>query len=395
MGALSQERASDAARAPAIEVTRAEQRHLDSLAEFIRRVWDPAATFERVRRARAEAAETNPVEPGRDIPTFLFLHEGRVVGHVSTIPVRVWQASGVRAVHWVKGLEVLPEYQNGPVGFLVLKHAVHELGPALSLAVRPAAHRLLQAVGFRDLGAVPNFLLPLSPARMLERLDLAVLDLPRVPGALRATIRLAQRTGLAAVAGAAAGAATRLWAAVASGPSGGFQTDAPTGLDPDECDDLWRRVRGQIHAGVVRDGRYLRWRYGRGGADRYRFVTVRDRGRLVGIGALREPRSVGDPRLHGIRVATLSDLLCPPDRPGIAFTTLGAATTLARSLDADALLCTASHRSLRGPLRRRGFVRLPGNVHFLVREPGGDGEPPTTLAEWWITRGDSEADEVF
>ncbi|TLZ76343.1 MAG: GNAT family N-acetyltransferase [Methanobacteriota archaeon] len=186
MGALSQERASDAARAPAIEVTRAEQRHLDSLAEFIRRVWDPAATFERVRRARAEAAATNPVEPGRDIPTFLFLHEGRVVGHVSTIPVRVWQASGVRAVHWVKGLEVLPEYQNGPVGFLVLKHAVHELGPALSLAVRPAAHRLLQAVGFRDLGAVPNFLLPLSPARMLERLDLAVLDLPRVPGALRA-----------------------------------------------------------------------------------------------------------------------------------------------------------------------------------------------------------------
>jgi GNAT superfamily N-acetyltransferase len=394
MGALSQERTSDTAPAPAVEVTRADQRHLDSLAEFIRRVWDPTATFERVRRARAEAAEGNPVEPGRDIPTFLFLHEGRVVGHVSTIPVRVWQASGVQAVHWVKGLEVLPEYQNGPVGFLVLKHAVHELGPALSLAVRPAAHRLLQAVGFRDLGAVPNFLLPLSPARMLQRLDLAA-HLPRVPRALRATIRLAQRTGLVALAGAAAGAATRLWAAAASGPSRPFRTDTPVGLDPDECDDLWRRVRGQIHAGVVRDGRYLRWRYGRASADRYRFVTVRDRGELVGIGALREPRSVGDPRLHGIRVATLSDLLCPPDRPGIALATLAAAATLARSLGADALLCTASHRSLAGPLRRRGFVRLPGNVHFLVREPAGDLGKPPALADWWITRGDSEADEVF
>jgi hypothetical protein len=38
---------------------------------------------------------------------------------------------------------------------------------------------------------------------------------------------------------------------------------------------------------------------------------------------------------------------------------------------------------------------VPGNVHFLVREPAGDGATGPGLADWWITRGDSEADEVF
>jgi hypothetical protein len=371
MGAVSRDRVSGAGTVPAVEVTRVEGRHLESLTEFIRSVWDPAATPERVRRARAEAAERNPVEPGRDVPTFLFLLDNRAVGHVATIPVRVWHGSEVRAAHWVKGLEVLHEYQNGPVGFLVLKHAVRELGPALSLAVRPAAHRLLEAVGFKNLGPVPNYVLPLSPARMLERLDLATLDLPRVPRALRGGIRLAQRSGLMGLCGAGVGRATRLWAAVAGGPSSACRSDTPAGLDPDECDDLWRRVRGQLHAAVVRDGRYLRWRYGGGGANRYRFVTVRDRAGLAGLAVLREPRSVD-----------------------VALTTLAGATSLARSLDADALLCTASHRLLAGPLRRRGFVRLPGNVHFLTRDAAGAAAPPP-LEQWWITRGDSEADEVF
>ena len=52
-------------------------------------------------------------------------------------------------------------------------------------------------------------------------------------------------------------------------------------------------------------------------------------------------------------------------------------------------------RSLPPLLRRCDFVRLPGNVHFFVRDPAGDRALPQALADWWLTRGDSDAEEVF
>src|SRR5438128_6349010 len=55
-----------------VEVVRVTDSHADALAEFHRAVWDPSATPDRVRRARA-AAQLNPVAPGEDVPTFLFL----------------------------------------------------------------------------------------------------------------------------------------------------------------------------------------------------------------------------------------------------------------------------------------------------------------------------------
>jgi len=46
-------------------------------------------------------------------------------------------------------------------------------------------------------------------------------------------------------------------------------------------------------------------------------------------------------------------------------------------------------------LRRRGFVRFSGNLHLLVRDATGALPGATTLAEWWVLRGDMKADNVF
>jgi hypothetical protein len=96
-----------------------------------------------------------------------------------------------------------------------------------------------------------------------------------------------------------------------------------------------------------------------------------------------------------VRVATASELLAPVDRPRVLRALLAGAETVARSLDADALLCTASHPAAREALRRRAYLPFPGNVHVLVREPPDTAPLPRALAGWWLTRGDSHADEVF
>jgi hypothetical protein len=230
---------------------------------------------------------------------------------------------------------------------------------------------------------------------VLSRLDLDALSLSGAADMLRPAIRLAQRTGLARLAGTTAGGGMRLWAAVAGGGARRFRTTVEDGVEAAAGDALWQRVRGQLQAAPCRDGRTLRWRYGAGPDPPYRVVAVREGGALVGLAVVRVPREESDPRLKGLRVATLSDLLYPPDRSDIGFAAIAGAERVARDLEADALLCTASHRSLPPLLQRRAFLPVGGNLHFMIRDPSPDRLWPNDLADWWLTRGDSSADEVF
>ncbi|HEU0054299.1 MAG TPA: hypothetical protein VFQ39_14025, partial [Longimicrobium sp.] len=202
--------------------------------------------------------------------------------------------------------------------------------------------------------------------------------------------RVRRSPALAWLAGACIRAALALMSAVRDSPRhhrGWILPELPAA----EAHRLWLRVRRQLAAAPSRDADHLYPRYV---LDGYRLIGVRERGGLVAMGAIRPPRPDGDPRLNGVRVATLSEILCPPDRPDAARALLATAEQVARGLDADALLCGASHRALDGALRRRGYLRVPGSVHVLHRAAPGDAPPPP-LAAWWLTRGDSLADEGF
>jgi len=356
-------------------------------------------TAEAVLAGRRKAASENGVAPGEVPPAAIVLGGGRVLAYCGSIPHRLWDGVAERPAYWVKGLMVLPEYRRGPIGFLVAKQLVTQLVCATALVVAPAARRLFSALGYTDLGAVTNFVRPLRLARLARRLDVAELGLG-LPPWLTAAVRVAQRAGVAGLAGGAAGLVLDLAGAARGRPA--FRLATGCALEPpsrEELDDLWRSARGAIAASPVRDGLYLRGRYGanRPAADksRYSFITARDGTRLVGVAVLLQPKTIGDPRLRGVRVATISDVVFSPERAGVGLAVLAAVERAARSAGADAVLCTTSHRALARLLRRRAFVPLPGNVHFFVRDATGAGRWSHDLASWWLARGDSGADEVF
>jgi hypothetical protein len=54
-----------------------------------------------------------------------------------------------------------------------------------------------------------------------------------------------------------------------------------------------------------------------------------------------------------------------------------------------------SHPALSALLRRQGYLRLAGNVHFFLRDTSGVGRFPTDLRTWWLGRGDGESDTSF
>jgi GNAT superfamily N-acetyltransferase len=373
-------------------VVRAGPEHLELLADFYRRTWDPAATLPKVRAARRAAAARNPVHPGEEPPTFLFLAGGKAVGHVGTLPVRLWTAAGERSAHWVKGLMVLPEHRNGPVGFFLVREAVRHLGCALAMVVAPEARKLFAAAGFTDLGALPDAVRLLDPARVLRCIDPESLG-AGLPRAARSAAGLLRRSPLAAsAAGALASAALGAWTGM-RGSGGGERAVVLPELPPGEAARLWARVRRALPAAPARDYGYLQARYAEAGG--YRLLGVQGAGGLAGFAAVRPPRADGDPRLAGVRLATVSELVFPPERPRVARALLAGSEAVARSLDADALVCAATHPAAAEALRRRAYLPFPGTVHVLLREAPGEPPLPRSLAAWWLTRGDSHADEVF
>lgn len=386
-----------ASGAPKLEVVQAGDAHAAEIAEFIRQIWDAGATPESVATARREGAARNVAEPGVPPPTWIALQAGRVLGYVTTIPVRLWDGQRDWPAYWIKGLMVLPEFRSGPIGYLVLKAAVARLPRTGALAVAPPARRLFEALGYTDLGAIPNWIRPVAPGRVLQRLDLAGLGLSSLPRWAPGALRFAQRTGLAAAAGWVGGLVLRGTAAGLRLRAAG-QEAAPfnPALSGDELDGLWRAARDRFPAAVVRDSSYLLHRYPVSPQSPYTWQSTRRRGVLTGVAIMRRPRLDGDERLKGIRVATLADLLYPPDSPASGLALLGAAEAAARGFGADAILATTSAPALAALFRRQCYVPLAGNVHLLLRDVAGEGQGfGQRMMDWWLTRGDGQADEVF
>jgi GNAT superfamily N-acetyltransferase len=375
-------------------VTRFEPQYLDALTDFYRHIWDPGATPESVARARARDAAQNVVKPGEEFPTYLFVQQRRVLGHLTTIPVRL-RAGGIdRAAYWLIGFMVHPQHRNGPIGFLLLKQAVHDLEITLSLTVQQTTIRLLTAVGFREIGTLPNYLRPLRPGRILSKLDPEVLGLSGLPVAVRMAARAARLPMVAGAAGLAAGAGLGVWTALNGRPGRGTREHDGAQALGVSADALWNDCRDRLGCVAGRDSAYLRWRYDMSPGGPYRSLGVTQHGALRGLAVIRGPRANGDPRLRGIRVATLSDLVYDPARVDVGLALLAGAERAARRLDADALVASAAHQAHGPLLMRRGFLRFPGNLHLLVRDAAG-ALPGARLDEWWVLRGDMNADMVF
>jgi hypothetical protein len=384
-------------RATRLQIVRVQDQHAEEVAGFIRIVWNPAATATSVISARAQGARNNVAEPGVPLPTWIALQGGKVLGYVTTLSVQFWDGMHSWPGYWIKGLMVLPEFRSGPIGYHVLKAAADALPLSGGLAVAPAARRLFTALGYNDCGAIDNWLRPLCPARIVQRLDPTRLGISFLPPWTPAFMRVARATGLGVLAGWSVGWALRFAAAAGRGRNAGFSSET---LDPaqhaDEIAELWKHCAAALRSAVVRDPAYLIPRYPIEPDGLYRWIGVRHGHSLAGVAIVRIPPGAGDERLGGIRVATLADLLYDPADARCGLALLGAVERAALTLDADALLASsASPRTVR-LLRRQAYLPLGGSIHLLFRARGESGTGfGQSVADWWLQRGDGGSDDAL
>jgi hypothetical protein len=161
---------------------------------------------------------------------------------------------------------------------------------------------------------------------------------------------------------------------------------------PDDSDELWERASAGKRCVVVRDRRYLDWRYVQRPESEYRIHVVRESGRLVGmVVTLVRDR-------HTLRGGFLMDLLCEESRPDVARALVSRAEVAMAGSGAQVLSALmypggVGHRALRGaaffPVPRRVF---PQEIHFGVRAlaPGTNADVLREPSNWYITWGDSD-----
>ena len=367
----------------------------DAIAEFMRSAgWNANATSEGVIEWLRNTAFQNPFEPGVGPPVVGVFIGALLVGCLTSIPTRFWNGRESAAGHWLKGFWVLEQYRDGLIGYLLLKEMLKHVGLAASMPAALVPRRLSVALGMLDLGALRNYIAPLQIARILRRLDWQLLKLNGVSKPASIALKCAKIPPLAYAGGALITlgvTALRLPGTLAARR---FAIQLEQRLpNESDLDRLWDRAQGG-NCCASRSGAYLRWRYEHGENSRYWFASCWRGTELVGLAILQQPERLEDPRLAGLVIGSVVDLVLDPRYPGALPGVLGAARRWAKSLKYDALLLTMSHLALRAPLLMAGYVPMSGNIHLMLRDPDGKHGLSPNLDAWTVTRGDAWSDHL-
>jgi hypothetical protein len=383
--------------AETLRIRRLGEHDAASIAELFRAAdWDHGATAEGMREMLRTAAIENPFEPGKEPPTVGAFLGSRLVGFITTIPTQFWNGENYAPAHWLKALCVLEEHRNGPIAMLLMRGILKQVDLAASMPASPMARQLSVALGMLDLGAVRDYIEPLRPTRILRKLEFRRFEhLNRLPRAVSVAIEVAKIPPFAYALGAVISLGLTLLRLPGAWAGRQLTTQLDTRLSSEAAlDSLWSRARRIGSCSPARSSAYLRWRYERGGEGHYCFASAWRGDDMVGLAVLAPPRRADDSRIAGLGIGSVVDLLLDPNCPAALPSLLGVARRWARAANYDALLVTASHRCLRGPLRRAGYVPMPGNIHLMLRDAGGKYGLSTDLDAWMVTRGDAWSDHL-
>jgi hypothetical protein len=374
-----------------------DQSMAEAFGRFCRAIW-PDAQNRGPSAERADHRQEERAGVRLDAPTFVFVKGDEIVGHVTTIPVRLTVLAKTVAAHWIVGFMVLAEHRNGLVGPLLIKEVNRHLDCALSLHVEPPVLRILTGLQWVHKGILPQYLRVLNASGVSRNLRLSgIKSIARVPvGATESTSAPFITPLVRVLSGWALAVGQALWVGITFAARPGpepAEVREEQGFDG-SYDQLWKAVGERFEACLARDRDYLHRRYGRY-PDRYRVLGCRQSGRLLGYCVVKIKQFSDDPRMGNMKVGTIVDCLFDPSAPATLQVLLDSVLKTCARDNVHAVLCTASHAIVRRLLRANGFVAIPGNLNFAYHNRANVALQDIPLGAWHLMRGDGDADQNF
>ena len=334
----------------------------------------------------------------RKPPTFLFLKDDEVIGHITTLPIRVSCRSRLSDAYWVVGFMVLPEYRNGLIGPYLIKKVKQTLDLAMTLHVEDNVRKIFHGLGWQCLGAIPQYSIILNGYQLVSNIRIEKIGFVQKYCALtsRPLQFILSRSLTRALMASLSWVIFTGWFLVTT--RGRNSQTCNRVIEENEFDAsydvLWNQVGHRFEALVVRDRAYLESRFG-APVSPYRILAYRKEGELQGYCILKIKDFQNDSRMGNLRVGTIVDCLYDPSHPQIFQALLTASIERLKSERADAILCTASHTQIQQLLKRSGFFKLPATLNFAYHDRLGVVPRDLPLNSWHLMRGDSDADGNF
>jgi GNAT superfamily N-acetyltransferase len=305
---------------------------------------------------------------------------GQLVGQALTIPVKVRLSGELGTAGLSLNPLTDPDYQGGDVAADLLKDvcalaAAEEVAFSYGFPNQASHTTFVNRAGFRDVGAVPLLIRPLSPER------------------------LAMKTTGSRVVARTASIARLVWRTPSPAPP---QEHLP-GLDIAEVSSFdepfalfWHRVRHRFPVMVVRDPAYLNWRFIEAPAREHMIFAARSEGKIRGYIVLRVAP------LGRFTAGLIMDLIVEASGEGRAAGRLliDQAYSYFQDRDLDILAGLAlRHTDEYRLLRSRGFwvspkFLEPQSFRLVVhshKEEAGPSGLAYRLRNWFLTMADCEA----
>jgi len=161
----------------------------------------------------------------------------------------------------------------------------------------------------------------------------------------------------------------------------------------DSVDRLWERARRAEKAMLVRDHRYLNWRYCQRPDATYSLFGVKRKSELAGFLVARTTTR------QGTKWGYLVDFLAAENSSDVLSALIDDALDEFRGLRVAAVSCYATDPAARRTLLRHGFFPVPQREpsHFTRRIHRGrpDLQKFAALRQWYVTMGDGDYEMTF
>ena len=337
---------------------------------FLREATSGAAS-ERLIRQWDWKYDANPFNLDGE-PYILLLKDGSTVAAMlGSIPVRVAIMGNERRVGQTGDWVVHPAYRGRGLSGRLLSHCLVDI-PLRFAWANAISHRAARATTAHSVPLAP-LIKPLDVGRIVQRLT-GNRWLSRWSGSLTEGIRgLTRRTHREpTVADVSVAEATTF------GPG---------------SDALWQQVRSDYPVMVVRDQRYLNWRFVERPDARYTVLIATREAELVGYLVLRLADQAG------MRWGYLVDFLVQHKSPALLGLLVDAGIERLRQHGAAAISCRATMPPYRQTIRSRGFYpfRWGPQAYFYMRVELPDPSLQVFRDErqWFVTMGDGDLEMVF
>jgi GNAT superfamily N-acetyltransferase len=368
-----------------IEVMLVGDEHGAALAEFTREVWGPEPKS--TGGDSAVGVLTNPYERESPSRSAIAVTGGRVIGHVTSTPCRVWCGGEEVVMHWCSGLHVFPEARGRGLAKLLVSKLM-EVNPALyGVLVVEASRRANQSIGWTVDWKIPEYVKILDARGFIDRFTGR--GLTSVPRAIRWAAPHVHGAARAVSGTVLAAANTAYQTAWRLGPAVPRLEVQQVGLFDLSIDELWVRNRSQLSCAQVRRSAYLNWAFR---TDRgWMKLCCSAGGAALGYAIVAIRTFDESQALRGLTVATVVDLFWDFGRPEAARSLLGAAEDLAKEKGAQAVLGSGTDVRARRAFQRSGFIRIPGTAWYGFYSSNPAIRFPPKAQDWYANRGDADA----